>query len=228
MSSSPVFVESEPRAATARFTPDTVHLWRIRYARSMGRAPLLDLLGAYLGVPASAVELEHDARGKPHLLESPGSGGAALQFNWSHSGDYALIALARDVAPGVDIERLAKQPRASEIAERYFGAAEADALATLAPSARNHAFIGLWCAKEAVLKAAGAGLSFGLGRVVFEPRDAGNWSLAGTDPTLGRPEEWALHGLEPVAGYRGALAWRGGDRTIMALRPPDGETSSGT
>lgn len=221
------FVESDPRAAASRIDPGTIHLWRIPYARPLGRTPLLNLLGAYLGVPASAVELEHDARGKPHLLESHRSGEAALQFNWSHSGDYALIALAWGVAPGVDIERLAKQPRASEIAERYFDPAEADALAGLAPPARNHAFIGLWCAKEAVLKAAGAGLSFGLARVVFRPCGEGDWGLARTHPDLGHVDEWRLEGLDPATGYRGALAWRGDDRTIVALRPPSAEVVSG-
>lgn len=221
MPTATTFAEAAPEVAAARLDTGVIHLWRIPYSRPLGRAPLLALLAAYLGVPATAVRLDHDARGKPHLLKPGRPGGGALRFNWSHSGDYALIALALDAAPGVDIERLVQKPRATDIARRYFDPAEADALDALEPPAREHAFIGLWCAKEAVLKSSGEGLSFGLERLVFMPRGTGDWTLARTDPALGQPGDWRLRGLDPAPGYRGALAWRGADREIVALRPPD-------
>lgn len=209
------FTAAAPATVAASLDSDAIHVWRIPYALSQRRAPLRAMLGAYLGLPAGAVALDEDARGKPRLVR----GLPTLDFNWSHSGDYALIALSRDGALGVDIERFGKDLRALEIAQRFFDPAEADALAKLDGRARDDAFIGLWCAKEAVLKAVGEGLSFGLERLAFAPRDGTNWQLAGIDAALGTPRDWQLTGFAPAAGYHGTLAWRGPPRIIRAFTP---------
>ena len=65
----------------------------------------------------------------------------------------------------------------------------------------------LWCAKEALLKAHGQGLSFGLDKLVFAER--GNaLALVACDDALGAPGDWTLHEWMPLEGYRAALAWR--------------------
>lgn len=214
------FIEVDPAAAATRLDAESIHLWRIPYTSSQGRAPLLSLLGAYLGIPAPAVMLEPGARGKPRFAHSQGvpCNTDGFEFNWSHSGSYALIAIARDVPLGVDIERAARKPRVLEIARRFFDPGEADALAAIDPDARNSAFISLWCAKEAVLKAAGEGLSFGLARLGFAHVNSHDWQLVRIDPVLGQPEDWQLAGFETVTGYHGALAWRGKAREILAFR----------
>ena len=84
---------------------------------------------------------------------------------------------------------------------------EADWLASLPEDARGPAFIRLWCAKEAVLKAHGRGLAFGLDKLTFRELDGG-LQLVDCDRALGQPESWSLRELEPHAGYRAALAWR--------------------
>lgn len=210
------FIEAAPGTATTRLDAESIHLWRIPYAPSQGRAPLLALLGAYLGKPVSEVALAQNAHGKPQLADTGSK--RHLEFNWSHSGDYALVALSRGLALGVDIERLDRNIRAIEVARRFFDPAEAEVLASMPSSARDHAFIGLWCAKEAVLKAVGNGLSFGLARLAFEWRAGMDWNLARVDPALGDHDNWRLRGLDAAPGYRGALAWRGADRSILAFR----------
>ena len=77
---------------------------------------------------------------------------------------------------------------------------------------RDHAFLRLWCAKEAVLKAHGHGVSFGLHRLRFGEEghgyQHGNLRLVECDPELGEPAQWQLRELQPAPGYLGALAWR--------------------
>ena len=223
MLSRPEFVEVAPEVAAARLDARSIHLWRIPHALSEGRAPLLALLSAYLGVPSSDVVLDQEQRGKLRLAPIVASrvGDRRLEFNWSHSGDYALVALTLDCALGVDIEHQGKNLRALEIARRFFDPSEADALALLDPSTRDEAFIALWCAKEAVLKAAGEGLSFGLSRLAFRKDRHRGWMLDRTDPALGATDDWQLEGFDPLSGYRGALAWRGPPRRIVALRPTE-------
>jgi 4'-phosphopantetheinyl transferase len=219
------FIEAVPESAAARLDAGSIHLWRIAYQPTQRRAPLRGLLGTYLGRAAAGVVLAEGAHGKPELADTVAGGqsgsGRALEFNWSHSGAYALVALSSGPALGVDVERLGRKLPALELARRYFDPAEAKVLASLPPSVRGHAFMGLWCAKEAVLKSAGEGLSFGLARLAFEWHGNMEWKLVRVDPALGSPDEWQLLGFEAAPGYRGALAWRGRGQRIAAFRSPD-------
>ncbi len=65
----------------------------------------------------------------------------------------------------------------------------------------------LWCAKEAVLKAHGRGIAFGLERLEFTA-DGEDWALSACDPALGVPADWTLHVFAPAPGYLATLAWR--------------------
>lgn len=210
------FVAALP-AQVARQQNDAVHLWRMPYARDMRRAPLLALLSAYLDVDPALLELRNDEHGKPHLFVD-GEEHRDLQFNWSHSGAFALVAVARDVTPGVDIEQPRTGVKVLEIAQRFFAPAEAETLAKCAEDEREALFYGLWCAKEAVLKALGRGLAFGLERVAFE-RQRDCWQPARFDAEAGDLAGWRVQALSPAPGCAGALAWRGSAKAVRAWRP---------
>lgn len=221
MSSDLEFIAARPSLVAGQLHDRSIHVWRIPYAMQQERAPLLELLAAYLHKSASSVVLDQDVRGKPRLADTASTSGVGgrLEFNWSHSGDFALVALARGCALGVDIERLGKARRPVDIARRFFDRDEASALEPLDPAARDAAFIRLWCAKEAVLKAVGEGLSFGLARLAFARHTDAEWRLTRIDPALGRVDEWQLAPFQPAPGYRGALAWQGEPRAVAAFRP---------
>jgi 4'-phosphopantetheinyl transferase len=189
-----------------------VHVWRLRYDRAQGRAPLRAVLAAYLGVPPARVELAAGPHGRPVLAAGLDD---ALGFNWSHSGAQAFLAVARGLAPGIDLERVRPRPHALEIARRYFAPAEADWLAALPDAARDAASLRLWTAKEAVLKALGRGLAFGLHRLEIG-LDDGTPRLRRLESQ--RPADWQLHAVPADDGHVAALAWHGGPRRIV-LRP---------
>jgi 4'-phosphopantetheinyl transferase len=73
-----------------------------------------------------------------------------LRFNLSHSGDVLLVALARDVEVGVDVERIRPVPEMQTIARRWLG---------LDVVANEREFFEAWTRHEAKLKALGMGLS---------------------------------------------------------------------
>jgi len=160
-------------------------------------------LAAELGADPAALALARDPHGKPRLLGAQ----AGDDVSWSHSGDHLLVAFGRGVALGVDRERLRPRPRALELARRFFHPREATWLAARPEPGRELAFVRLWCAKEAVLKAHGRGLAFGLHRLEFADDDAG-LRLVACAPELGMPGDWSLHEAAPEPGYRAALAWR--------------------
>lgn len=187
---------------------DEIHVWRMDYDRHQGRTPFLALLAAYLGCAVDIIRLGAGVYGRPSL-ETPRD--PDLHFNWTHSGDQALFAIARGIEPGVDLERLRARPRALAIAERYFSADEFAALAALEPAARDAAFLQLWTAKEAVLKATGRGLAFGLHRLSIGS-SADQLALRFLDGEL--PAHWQLHRLSLDGEHVGSIAWRGGPRAI--------------
>ena len=159
-------------------------------------------LSEVLGVAADAFDFAIGPHGRPELSL------AGLDCNWSHSGDRLAVALGEGVRVGIDIEAIRPRPRALELARRYFAPAESDALAALPAERREAAFLRLWCAKEAVLKAHGRGLAFGLDRLRFDGLgDAPK--LVHADADLGDVAGWRVDPLA-LAGFVGCVAWRAG------------------
>jgi 4'-phosphopantetheinyl transferase len=161
-------------------------------------------LATALGVAPDALNLGREPRGRPRL--GPPQDG--FDCSWSHSGDGLLIALGEGVQLGVDCERVRPRPRALDLARRFFTAPEHDWLASFAAGAvRDLAFLRLWCAKEAVLKAHGHGLAFGLEKLRFAEAGA-TLVLVECDAGLGAAHDWSLHEFTPAPDYVAALAWR--------------------
>jgi 4'-phosphopantetheinyl transferase len=195
--------------AAARLDDDAIQVWYLDYRPAQGRQPLRLTLAAYLGIDADAVTLVEGEHGRPRLDPAHG---ASLDFNWSHSGEHALIAVARGISPGIDIERRRPQPRALPIARRFFGNDEADALAALPEEARDAAFLEIWTAKEAILKAHGRGIGYGLQRLRILSTRAQLRLLRFDDDDV---DAWQLQRLAIAPDLVGALAWRGAPRTIQ-------------
>lgn len=206
----------DPAAAAAQLDDQTIHVWHLDYQRSAGRRPLLRLLAMYLGVDAGELGLVADTHGRPRLDRRHRE---VLDFNWSHSGGHALVAIARGIAPGIDIERRRARPHALALARRFFDEAEAAALAALPDGARDDAFLALWTAKEAVLKAHGRGIGYGLQRlhVAVPPRRLQLLRFGNEDPAA-----WQLQSLDLAPGLIAALAWRGTPREVRSATVPAG------
>jgi len=187
--------------------PPTLRCTWLPHARGEPAEPLVRAwAAAELGCQPTALALARDLHGRPRLAAPAG-----FDLSWSHSGEALLVALGEGVEVGIDLERARPRPRALELAQRFFHPAEAAWLATLPGAAREPAFLRLWCAKEAVLKAHGRGIAFGLHR--FELREESLQHLEGAqlaivagDAELRGP--WSLREWAPCAGYFAALAWR--------------------
>ncbi|WP_225980924.1 4'-phosphopantetheinyl transferase family protein [Paracidovorax avenae] len=178
------------------------------------RAALRRLLGERLGLPPQDVPLAAGAHGRPALAGPLGRDGRVgrerLDFNVSHSGEYALIALAEGPwTVGVDVERC-----------DAFGAqglADPASLESLVLSPRERAapyaarpdFPTLWTVKEAVLKCLGLGVAEHLPHVCVERREAAG-GRGGVEVVLEGPlQNSAVQAcvLAAPPGYAAALAW---------------------
>jgi 4'-phosphopantetheinyl transferase len=156
----------ERARAAAIADPRTRALW----ARS--RAMLRALLGRYLQLPPSALQIVNDERGKPSLLAAGGRQTRVRSpcFSLSHSGHLALYGFAAAGAIGVDVQLARVEPRGSgerrwrtprdhvALARRAFGKREAERLRALPVRLREAEFLRLWTRYEAELKCLGIGI----------------------------------------------------------------------
>jgi 4'-phosphopantetheinyl transferase len=125
-----------------------------------GRAALRQVLAYYVGQPPRSLAIQYGEFGKPSLR------GHDVQFNLSHSGKRALIAVSS--APvGVDLEWIHPALSIEELAPLVCNGAEDEYLSNLPEDARRIAFFQLWTQKEAYCKALGVGLQKTLADIAF-------------------------------------------------------------
>jgi len=167
-------------------TAGEVHVWRVRLNRGSALPPTLEeteraarfatsaLRRRYLNAHAALrailrsvtntpLEFALHEKGKPYLASAPD-----IRFNLSHSREMALVAVAREIEVGVDIERVRPMPEYAAIAQRFFPPG--------APAPNGvRDFFRHWTRFEALLKAHGAGL-YGAGAT-----PPGDWSITEID-----------------------------------------------
>ena len=132
-----------------------VHVWRATLETVPADLTLRRVLALYLDEAAEEIELAQGEHGKPHLAANP----PPLSFNLSHSGDLALVALARDREVGVDVERVKPERDLAAIAERALAPEDAAAVREATEPERARLFYELWTRHEARLKCLGIGLA---------------------------------------------------------------------
>jgi phosphopantetheine--protein transferase-like protein len=94
--------------------------------------------------------------GKPFLKDD----NCTLQFNMSHSKDYAVYIIALEDQVGIDIEWKDKDINIQEIFELVLSPTEVTNFNQLNSEEKFHAFYCIWTKKEAIIKAIGQGLSY--------------------------------------------------------------------
>ncbi len=191
--------------------PGDVHLlWRpAPEPRPGGRRAWLDAhlraqLAPYAGLPPAALRFGREPRGRPFVLDARPPD---LQFNLSDTLGGCLLAVARGLRVGIDVERSDRAMPALRLARRYFAAGEYAALAALPAHLQQRAFLHAWTAKEAACKATGSGLRDRLHVWVFEvDTDGAEPRLREAPEEAGDPAVWTFRRLQPAPGYTAVLA----------------------
>ena len=137
--------DEKERAARFHFPVD-----RERFIAAHGC--LRAILRRYLGCESDQISFSVNQYGKPALNDYP------LEFNLSHSGNYALIGITRKQKIGVDVEKVRPEIELESIAEHNFSKREVAELMSLPPGQRVAGFFLCWTRKEAYIKAHGTGI----------------------------------------------------------------------
>jgi 4'-phosphopantetheinyl transferase len=149
-----------------------------------GRGLLRHILAPYLRINPADIQFAYGFAGKPYLADDS----ADIEFNISHSGDLALIAVAEEHEVGVDVERICEIQEIEEIAMRFFSEPAKAQFQAAAAEDRLQVFYRCWTEKEALSKCTGQG-------------------IAEEEPILA--ENICVIPLHPAFGYTAALATSG-------------------
>lgn len=189
--------------AAAHWQHGPVAVWQLPHVPgTRGEPQARQCLGGALDWPPQDLPIVRDAKGRPELTGAL----AHLGTGWTHSGSHLLVALGEGIRLGVDLERICTRPRMREVIARFFHPDEVTWLLALDEDACRHWFFRVWCAKEAILKCHGQGISYGLHRFALAPRD-GVLALVASDAGLGPAARWQLREWTVGADFRAALAW---------------------
>jgi len=201
------YLSVDERANADRFVHEE-HRRAFIHARGGCRA----ILAAETKNDPTALRFVRGPYGKPRLETATHD--HALQFNLSHSGGLACLALHPYAQVGVDIE--AHRPVEKDLPEHYFSPNERAEIAALPAELWTEAFFNCWTRKEAVIKALGFGLSM--------PLDAFDVSLAPQacpeirhiDREYGQASDWRLAAFVPAPQMAGAVV-------VAGMLPPEME-----
>jgi len=181
------------RAARFHFPADRDHF-------IVAHASLRDILSRYLHCQPGELTFSVNQFGKPRVDNF------TLEFNLSHSNDFALIAVAQQRKVGVDIERIRSDLELENITTRNFSKSEISELMGLSVEQRVTGFFNCWTRKEAYIKAHGLGLSFPLESFDVSLRPNEPAIIRATRPDQQEVARWTLFSLHVDSEYASAVA----------------------
>lgn len=175
------------------------HFQRDRDRFTAARSFLRHQLAHYIGRPALSLRFDYGPAGKPSLQRSTDE--PDIRFNLSHSGDYALLAIALGLEVGIDIEQMRPEIDLLSLANHHFSSHETAELKRCPRADQITAFYRIWSRKEACIKAVGLGLQVPLDSFSV-PLGA---TLADTAVRVNQ-QPVSLHAVHAVPHYTTALA----------------------
>jgi 4'-phosphopantetheinyl transferase len=141
-------LSEDERARAAVF-----HSERSRRRFAACRAAVRRILASQAAMDPARIRFRYGRHGRPELDDNP----IDLRFSVSHSSGHAVVAVTRQLDPGIDIEVSRPIDHLDLLAQRYLAPVEIEQLALADDSVR--AFWKAWTRKEAYVKALGTGLS---------------------------------------------------------------------
>jgi 4'-phosphopantetheinyl transferase len=153
------------------------------------------LLGKYLKLHPKEIIFNYNQKGKPTLDKNCNY--LNLEFNISHSENFALYGFVLNRKIGVDLEKIRPIKELDKIAHRFFSLSEYKLITNSKNPEKQQIFFKMWTAKEAYLKAIGTGISEGLDSIEID-----NLHLKINQQNL---NNWQLYNLETEINYQASL-----------------------
>lgn len=178
--------------------PQSIQVWI--EPRQASEPRVRAALSDYTGSSDSSFKLAREPKGKPYVVDSD------LAFSVSYSGEWMAIVVGRNCRLGIDLECLTRKvSNQDRLVTRFFSIHEQAAYIALEDTEKQAGFFRAWCRKEAVVKAMGSGISYGLDR--FDVSLTEQAELLEIRDETESVESWKLYNLTGLPdGFIGALA----------------------
>ena len=177
----------------------------------LARGNLRKLLGSYLDKEPQDIVIRYERFGKPYLSNESNHGN--INFNLSHSGDYALYAITYGRQLGIDIEYIRPVDKALKIIERFFSDEEREYYENEPREKKIEAFFKLWCRREAYTKAIGRGFNLPASDICVSFVTGERRSLG--DETPKSHTDLSIYDISADPGYAAALTVSGPQPRII-------------
>ncbi|MDQ0073664.1 4'-phosphopantetheinyl transferase [Variovorax boronicumulans] len=182
---------------------DRFHFPRDRHRYLLTRVLVRTILSRYAPIDPHDWRFANGPFGRPRIDVSPDIEEAhGLDFNLSHTAGLIVLAIARNIELGVDVENI-RRPAVLEAVDHFFAPAEAKSLGALPAASQPHRFFELWTLKESYIKARGMGLQIPLDSFAFALDNAGDIGFSLADPHGNAA--WHFQQLQPTPDHMVAL-----------------------
>ena len=168
------------------------------------RSILKILLAEQIGLEVYEISIDIHPNKKPYLSSHP-----SVFFNVSHAGEYALIAIGKNIV-GVDVEKVDQDYDYSETIPHIFNKTEIDILSATTDLKRT--FFKFWTRKEAIVKATGIGISDDFAQI---PASDGLHVLE--SELLGNIPNLLVLSFDLDEHYIGSVAFEGKNKDVKTL-----------
>ena len=173
------------------------------------RAILRQLLASYLKIQVECVRISRGPNGKPFAGNY--NERSKISFSCSQSADWGLIAIARDIELGVDIEHHRLLTEINHLSDACLSQSEITEFLKLPEAMKTRHFLGVWTYKEAFVKAIGKGLSFPFKDITVSNQPA---KLVKVENNSKAADNWKLLTLDMGSDYSAALAYENKEATL--------------
>lgn len=177
----------------------------------VSHAALRKILSQYCDRSSQALQFNLNQYKKPYLTNVNDHD---IQFNLSHSHDYALVGVTQRDEIGTDIEYMRKTRDLDQIAERFFAEGEFHEYLQLTEEQKYQGFYNAWTRKEAFIKAIGFGLHFSLKDFVVSLSPGIEAKIVDIKNGKFQSYQWQLEGFLPANDYCAAVVYHGKEKYI--------------
>ena len=194
-------LSDEERERLQRF-----HFEKDRHAFLVSHALVRKVLSKYANIEPADWRFSTGEQGRPEIVRSADM--PLLRFNLTHTQGLAACVVTRNIACGIDAERVAARGNPLAVAEKMFATSELEDLRGQGEAGFLDRFYVYWTLHEAYCKALGVGLTRSDDRYAFVAMPNGQYRLEADDATQTRANDWCFEVSRPTADHVVSVAFQ--------------------
>ena len=167
------------------------------------------ILSKYLPQNPEQIKISTNEEGKPFLP------GEEFHFNLSHSNDLMICGITAGARIGVDIQHIYPIENIERVIKKILSPSEIKIMEHTPQNERIELFFTIWTAKEAFLKALGAGFQTPVTEIDICSQENGTLILQAEDPSY--EVNWSIREVDIESGYKSVLTREGSNFQVKRI-----------